>query len=154
MKTSQKMKVNFWKFKNFHEFWGYQLQIFFGNKFYSKVIPFPKNEVDNFIFSEKIQFFPNFFSSFWAIPPFFAHFEQLFFWKMGCEVANFKKQFFEKNFIVMLKQRWRKVQYKTDIVRFFYIFWDLISLSLLIIFSRLGDKKTSILTKLFEKKKV
>ena len=42
-----------------------------------------KIEVDNFIVLEQILFFPNFFSSFWAIPPFFAHFEQLFFWKMG-----------------------------------------------------------------------
>ena len=31
-------------------------------------------EVDNFIFSEKIQFFPKIISRFWAIPLFFAHF--------------------------------------------------------------------------------
>ena len=57
------------------------------------------------------------------------------------------------NLFLMLKQRWRKVQYKTDIVRFFIFFEILYLYYLLIIFSRLGDKKTFILTKLFGGKK-
>ena len=42
-----------------------------------------KFEVDNFIFSGKIPFFPKNFTSFWVIPLFFAHFEQLLFLKNG-----------------------------------------------------------------------
>ena len=101
-----KMKVNFWKienFKNFHEFWSYQLQKFFGDRFYSKVIPqkfwswqlhfFGKNS----IFSKK-------FFLILSYTTFFSIFFQYFFFEKNAqkffEVTNFKKKFFEKNFRV------------------------------------------------------
>ena len=57
---------------NFKIFWGRNFARKLSQKFF---------EVDNFIFSEKIQFFPKFFFPFWAIPLFFRFFFQNFFRK-------------------------------------------------------------------------
>ena len=102
MKTSPKLKLNFWKienFKNFHEFWSYQLQNFFGNSFYSKVIPKQFRSCQLHLFVKNSIFFKNFFLVL-GYTTFFCSFLAFFFfekWQIWrSEVAQLQKFFFWK----------------------------------------------------------